>query len=190
MEKQAMGIFDVFNKISAVPRTDLVWITSAAKQKGAVDYLTKNRPDLCVAWFEQTQRTFNRHLNEENHLNIEIKLAGSMRLYDLNNKTAVFLEHYPVYSKEANLLSEYRPAHVCFLNSLDDPLFQLFGGNIASLMRGLGLGEDEYIENDMVRNAVMKAQKKLEKKFRDDFYARSGEEWMEMFRTYHQQHLR
>jgi hypothetical protein len=186
VENQAMGIFDVFNKISAVPRTDLVWITSAAKQKGALDYLTKNRPDLCLAWFEQTQRTFNRHLNEENHMNIEIKLAGSMRLFDLNKKTAVFLEHYPVYSKEANLLSEYRPDHVCFLNSLDDSIFQLFGGNVASLMRGLGLGEDEYIENDMVGNAVMKAQKKLEKKFRDDFYARSGEEWMEMYRTYHQ----
>ncbi len=41
-----------------------------------------------------------------------------------------------------------------------------------------------------ISNAVMKAQKKLEKKFRDDFYARSSEEWMEMYRTYHQQRLR
>jgi hypothetical protein len=60
-------------------------------------------------------------------MNIE-SISRIHAVFDLNKKTAVFLEHYPVYSKEANLLSEYRPDRVCFLNSLDDPILQLFGG--------------------------------------------------------------
>jgi hypothetical protein len=185
-----MGIFSLFNKNSVVPRTDLVWITSAAKLKGTLDYLAKNSADLCVAWFEETHRVFNRYLIEENNIHIEIKMAESLRLYDLNNKTAVFLEHHPVYTKEAGLLSDNKPANVCFMNSLDDTIFQLFGGNIANLMRSMGLEDDQYIENSLVSTSVIKAQKKLEKNIREDFHARSGEEWMDRYRTYYQQHMR
>lgn len=185
-----MGIFSLFSKTGSVPRTDLIWITAAAKLKGTPACLGNNRPDLCIAWFEETERTYNRILNEENQMNIGIKMAGSLRSFDCSGKTAVFLEHYPLYSREAALIEDYRPARVCFMNSLDDPLFQLFGGNIASLMRSLGLGEEEFIENDMVSNAVIKAQKKVEKRIRDDFYARSGQEWIETYRTYHGQRSR
>lgn len=179
-----MGIFDLFKKTGPVPRTDLVWITAAAKLKWAPDYLTKDRPDLCIAWFEETRQAFNRRLNEDNRMNIEIQLAGSLGAFDCKGRTAFFLEHYPLYSREADLLVKCMPARVCFMNSLDDPLFQLFGGNIASLMRSLGLGEEEFVENDMVSNAVMKAQKKTEKKIRHDFHARSGREWIDAYRTY------
>ena len=51
-------------------------------------------------------------------------------------------------------------------------------------------GEEDFIENDMVSNAVIKAQKKVEKRIRDDFYARSGQEWIETYRTYHGQRFR
>jgi hypothetical protein len=184
-----MGIFSLFNKKPIVPRTDLVWLTSAAKCKGILDYLKKNRIDLCVAWFEETQRAFNRYLNEENHMNIEIKMAESLRLYDLNNKTAVFLEHYPLYTREANLLSDNKPENVCFMNSLDDTFFQLYRGNMTKLMQSMGLEEDQYIEDGLVSKAVIQAQKRLDKKIRDDFHARSAEEWMDRFRTYYQQHM-
>ncbi len=184
-----MGIMDLFNRDAAIQRIDLVWLHRAAKLKGAVDYLAKNKTDLCVAWFEETQLIFNRFF-EENHINIPIRMADSLRLYDLNGKTAVFLEHYPVYSREANLLSTNKPAQVCFMNSLDDTFFRLFGGKIEKLMRAMGVGEDENIESPMISATVIRAQKKLEKKVRDDFHARSGEEWMERYRTYWQHHLR
>jgi len=185
-----MGIFNLFNKEPAISRTDLIWINYAAKLNGTRDYLSKNKTDLCVAWFEETHRGFTRFLNEENHMNIGISMAGSLRLYDLGGKNAVFLEHYPLYKKEADLLSNYKPASVCFMNSLDDALFQIFGGNIAALMRGMGLGEEEYIENSMVTSSVIKAQKKVEKKIREDFYVRSGQEWIDRYRSYYQHHQR
>ena len=185
-----MGKFNLFNKNSLVPRTDLVWLTSAEKLRGTRDYLAKNKTDLCVAWFEETHRLFNRYLNEENHINIEIKMVETLRLYDLNNKTAVFLEHYPGYNREENLLSDNKPAHVCFMSSLDDTFFQLFRGYMDKLVRNMGLEEGQCIEHRMVSNAVIKAQKGLDKQIPNDFNARSGEEWMNRFRTYYEQHKR
>jgi hypothetical protein len=188
-----MGIFDLFKKNQVVPRIDFVWFSSAAKLNGTLDYLSKNRPDLCVAWFEETHRVFNRCFNEERHMNIEIKMAKYLRPHDLNNKNVVFLEHYPLYTREANLLSDNRynkPAYLCFMCSLDDTFFHLYRGSIEKIVRSLGLGEYDYIESRMVSNAVITAQKKLDKKIREDFNARSGEEWMEMYRTYYKQHRR
>jgi hypothetical protein len=184
-----MGIFSLSGN-SAVQRTDLVWLTQAAKLKGTLDYLAKNRTDMCIAWFEETYRAYKQFVNEENQVTIEITLAESLAPYHLNDKNAVFLEHYPLYAKEANLLSEMKAANVCFMNSLDDAIFQLFGGNIAQMMRGMGLEEGQYIENKMVSSAVMRAQKKVEKNNRDVFYARSGSEWLEQYRTFSQQRRR
>ncbi len=183
-----MGIFNLLNKNPVIPRTDLVWATQAGKLKGTRDYLKKNRADLCVAWFAETHRAFSRGLNEENGMNIEIRMADSLRLYDLNNKTAVFLEHYPVFTKEENLLLNNKPAEVCFMNSLDDILFQIFRGNIAKMMAAMGLKEDEYIESGMVTGTIMKAQKKMERQVRQDFNARSAQEWMNSYGTYYRQH--
>ncbi len=184
-----MRILELFNRDAAIPRIDLVWLNRAAKLKGAVNYLAQNRTDLCVAWFEETQLIFNRCF-EENHITIPIKMADSLGLYDLNKKITVFLEHYPLYSREAHVLSKNKPQSICFMNSLDDTFFRLFGGKIEKLMRAMGIGEDENIESPMISATVIRAQKKIEKKACDDFHARSGEEWMERYRTYCQHHLR
>lgn len=185
-----MGIFNLFKKNTSVPRIDLVWLASAAKYKGTLDHLKQNRTDLCVAWFEETQQAFNRYLNEENHLGIDIKMAESLSMYDLNNKNIVFLEHYPVYTREENLLSTYRPSHVCFMNSLEDTLFLLFKGKINTVMQAMGLEQDQYIESDMVSNAVIKAQKKLEKSIPSDFNVHSAKEWMDRYRSHYRLRMR
>ncbi len=185
-----MGIFNLFKKNTSVPRVDLVWLTSEAKLKGTLDYLKQNRTDLCVAWFVETQQAFNRHVNEENHMNIEIKMAESLRMYDLNNKSAVFLEHYPAYTREENLLATNRPSHICFMNSPEDTLFLLFEGKIRSIMQAMGVEQDQYIESDMVSSAVIKAQKKIEKRIPNDFNVRSSREWMDRFRAHYEMRLR
>jgi hypothetical protein len=185
-----MSIFSLFNQNAVVPRTDLVWINRDAKLKGTLDYLSKNRADLCVSWFEETQSRFKHWLNEENHLNIEIKMAEFLVPYHLDNKCVIFLEHNPVYSGEAKLLSEIKASQLCFLNSLDDPLFQIFGDSIAKLMRSLGIAEDQYIEHKMVSKAVINAQKKVEKNIRDIFYARSGAEWLQQYRIFYQSRIK
>lgn len=185
-----MGIFNLFSKNDVMPRTDLVWINQNAKIKGTLDYLSKDRADLCIAWFEETHSKFKHWLNDENHLNIEIKMAESLVPYHLDNKCVFFLEHNPVYSREANLLSEIKASRICFLNSLDDPLFQIFGDSIAQLMRSLEIAEDQYIEHKMVSKAIINAQKKVEKNIRDVFYARSGADWLKQYKLFYQSRIK
>jgi len=176
-----MGIFSIFSKNSEAPRTDRVWMTSATKLKGCMDYLKENRPDLCIAWFEDTYKMFNRYLNEENNMNIEIRMAAPMHTHQLENRRVVFLEHYPLYKKEAHLLSEKNAAGICFMNALDNTIFQLFGGNIEKMMRGMGVEENDYIESGLVSKSIISAQKRLEKNVPNDFYARSGSEWLQNY---------
>ena len=184
-----MGIFNLFGKKSASPRTDIIWMTSKAMLNGCIKFLTENKPDMYIAWFEDTAEKFNRFLNEENNMNITIKIATSLQPYHLDNKKILILEHYPLYSKEDYLLTGNKPLKIYFINSLDDTIFQIFGGNIAQVMKSMGLEENDSIENSLLSKSIVNAQKRLEKKVPDDFYARTGEEWLYNYRTYFQQNI-
>jgi hypothetical protein len=184
-----MGIFDFLTGKKAAPKTDIVWINREAMYKSCAGFISEYKPDIYIAWFNDTVENFNRLLNEEKGMNIQIKTGGALQPYHLDNKKILFLEHYPLYSKEIYLLTGNRPVKICFINSLDDVIFQLFGGNIASIMRGLGLDENEYIENTLVSKSIINAQKRLEKKVSNDFHARSAEEWLNNYRIYFQQNI-
>ena len=180
-----MGLSDIFIRRPAAPRADLVWITRDAMLKCTLKFISGNKTDICVAWFDDTRERMHRFLNEENSVKIEIKSASSLQPYHLERKRVLFFEHYPLYTRESRLLSGCNAAGITFMSSFDDIILRMFGGNISGLMRRLGLEEDQYIESPMVSRAIIRAQKKLEKKVRDDFYVRSGEEWMNSYVMMH-----
>jgi len=184
-----MGIFSFFGNKSMAPKTDIIWITDKAMLNGCIKFFPEYKADMYIAWFDDTAEKFSRFLNEENNMNISIKTTKNLQSYQLDNKKIIFLEHYPLYSKEDNLLRSSSPVNVCFINSLDDGIFQIFRSNIANLMRTLGLDENEYIENPLVSKSIVNAQKRLEKKVKDDFYARSSEEWFYNYRINFQQNV-
>lgn len=178
-----MGIFSLFSRNSQAPCTDLVWLTPEAKLRGTLKYISENKPGLCIAWFDDTRDRFYRCLNEENNMNIDIKSGSFLQPYHLENKNVVFLEHYPLYTKEAALLSGSNAASISFMNSFDDPVLKIFGSNITDIMRRLGLEEDQAVESPLVSRAIINARKRIEKKVRNDFHARSGAEWLEKYRS-------
>ena len=177
-----MSILSMFNINPAATRIDHVWLTDAAMMKGIIKHLSENKTDLCIAWFEDTREKFNRFLNTENHMNMQITMAESLTPQSLDNRIVVFLEHYPLHAKESALLSGKKAAKIFFMSSLEDVIFQLFGGNIAGMMRSMGLPEDEFIESGLVSSAITRAQKRLQKKVKNDFHARSGAEWMHWYK--------
>ena len=99
-----MGILDFFSVKSAFPRTDIVWINRDAMYKNCAGFISEYRPDICIAWFTDAAERFNRLLNNEKKMNIQIKTAETLQTYHLDNKTVLFLEHYPLYSREDQLL--------------------------------------------------------------------------------------
>ncbi|HEU5292145.1 MAG TPA: hypothetical protein VFU05_15955, partial [Cyclobacteriaceae bacterium] len=66
-------------------------------------------------------------------------------------------------------------------SSLDEPLFQHFGGEkLIDTMKKLGMKEDEVIGHSFVTSAIRNAQKKLEKKVRIEKTANGAEEWFRL----------
>lgn len=178
-----MGLFDIFKNNQLSPRSDLTWQTQEAKSKGCIDFLKKNKVDVCVAWFENTRDQFNRLINTQNNLNIQIALASTLFPFSLENKIVLFLEHYPLYSKEENLLGKSKATKIWFFNSLEDPIMRVFSGNISKLMSSLGMDKDECLEHKLISKSIAGAQKRMEKKVLIDFHAKSGEDWIKQFQT-------
>jgi preprotein translocase subunit SecA len=64
------------------------------------------------------------------------------------------------------------------LSSLDEPLFQKFGGEkMIELMKQLGIKEDEVIGHSMTTKSIHRAQEKIAKHTQGDAGASSQEEW-------------
>jgi hypothetical protein len=175
-----MGLFDFFKK-SPVKRSDMVYQTREAKMAGCLQFIKYNKPDICIAWFDETFEQYNHLLNTENLLGIEIKMAKALFPYSLETKNVVFLEHYPLFSKEDNLLAGKKSGNVWFFSSFDDAVLKVFGSNISSVMKRMGMAEDECIEHPMISKSIINAQKKMESKSRYDFQAKSGDEWILQF---------
>jgi hypothetical protein len=178
-----MGLFNAFKGSKSTPRIDMVYQTIEAKAKGCLEFLANNKIDLCVAWFENTRNEFTNLFESKPGLNIKISMATTLFPFSLDNKNVLFLEHYPLFSKEDNLLGKSRANNVWFINSLEDPIMKIFGVNISKMMEALGLGKDEFIEHKLVAKSIVNAQKKLEKGILTDFFAKSGDEWLKQFQA-------
>jgi len=99
------------------------------------------------------------------------------------NSSFLFVEHYPIFSKEEAILNKIdllteNKGVVWFYDSLDDPLLHVFGSdNIKVMMQRFGLKENESIEHSLVTKSISNAQKKIEKKITNDSEAISQDAW-------------
>ena len=65
-------------------------------------------------------------------------------------------------------------------NSLDEALFKQFGSDkIISLMKMLGMKEEEAIEHELVSKSILKAQDKIALKVTTEMTANSQKEWID-----------
>ena len=170
--------FNFFKSKSAEPKiTDLIWIHASAKQRGFIE-LIKQYPDAVVAgWFNDTISAFQQVLQSEQP-ELVVRDIRQLVSPQVENKHVIVLEHYPLCSKEEQLWQHWKPAAMYILNSLDEPLFNYFGGeNAAMLMGKMGMKEYEAIDHPMVSRALRNAQQKLEKQVLNEHTAVSQEEW-------------
>ncbi len=170
--------FNFFKSKSAEPKiTDLIWIHSAAKQKGFIKLLEQYPDAIIAGWFNETISLYQAVL-QSGHPEIVIRNIRQLVSPQVEYKRVMVLEHYPLYSREEQLWQYWKPTGIYILNSLDEPLFNYFGGeNAATLMGKMGLKETEAIEHPMVSSALKNAQQKLEKQVLNEHIASSQEEW-------------
>lgn len=175
-----MGLFNFSQKKKSAPIKDMIWISQLAKQNGCLRFI-KEHPDVVVAaWFDETEESFNQFLNQQNGLGIEILQVKSMHSSQVSEKDLVFLEHYPLREKEEEIIANLNTKGVYILSSLDEPLFNQFGGDrVIELMKKLGMKEDEMIEHPMITKAIENAQHKLAQKVTFENVATSAKEWFE-----------
>lgn len=95
----------------------------------------------------------------------------------------LFLGHYPLPSKENKFLEKLMPVKslvITFYSSLDEPSFEIFGGErMTGLMEKLGMKDEEAIEHAMVTQSMKRAREKIEEKVKFEFEASSEKEWFQ-----------
>jgi hypothetical protein len=174
-----MGLFN-FSKKEATPAIqDMIWMSQTAKLNGCLK-LVQQQDVVVVGWFSDTVDLFNKFLNEQNRLGVEILQARSVMAIQAGNKKLILLEHYPLLKKEIDFIANINPPQVIVLSSLDEPLFEQFGSDkIIQMMKSLGMKDDEMIQHPMITKAIAQAQNKLEKKVVVENSANSSKEWFE-----------
>lgn len=159
---------------------DLVWLRAKAKLHGLLNLLEEHPDALVLAWFEGTVDEYTRRLADSGRI-YPVRSVRLITASEVQDKTVIFLEHYPLRSKEEQLMQNWAPQQVLVLNALEEPLFQRFGGaRLMELMKKMGMEEYEQIQHPMITRSIAQAQRKLDKMLKGrDILAGSLEEWFE-----------
>lgn len=182
VRKNNMGILDFFGKKTHLPKTkDLVWKSIAAKFKACQSIMEQYPGAVWLAWFPQSISDLKQFCLANGLSCPDVKTARNFQSIGPDNKTIVFLEHFPLPDEENEILSKFMNSEIIFLNGLDEALFRQFGGDrIIGLMDKLGMAEDEKIEHQMISNSIKNAQEKIQKKVQFPNQANSAGDWFKI----------
>jgi len=171
-------MFGMFSKKQKpVPVTDLVWMNEKAKKLGLLQVLKEKPGAILCAWFDETAGIFEQFLKDQQ---VEIPVYTQRQLHRsiAEGKTVIFLEHYPLFTKEQEIFASLSGSPIIIFSSFEEPLLQQFGGDrIQFLMRAMGGKEEEPVSHKLISLSLHKAQQKLEKKIAYEQGAVSMTEW-------------
>lgn len=170
-------MFGLFKKDSPSAKVnDQIWMSSDAKWNACKKMQAVNPGCLWVAWFEATASELLAHVPGAN-----VMIAEKINA-PLNDKSMIiFVEHFPIAEREQNLFLRMNLTEVPVLSSLDEPLFQLFGGErTIKIMQRLGTKDDEVISHSMITKSINRAQAKIKSVVRYVKPATSAKEWFEL----------
>lgn len=157
--------------------TDRIFISTIAKTNAIIEKVHHHSNLIIITWFDDSFRQLEDAIRSGNP-NVEIYSAKQIAAHDIQNKDVLFFEHYPLASKEDELLEKLQLRDAVFYSALDEPLFQHFGSDkIISLMQKMGFSENEAIEHSMVSNAIRNGQEKISKEIIVEHSAQSQTEW-------------
>ncbi len=176
-------LFNLFGKKEekdeAAVFVDRAYVSTAAKMNACAELAQKESDRLFICWFADTAVKFKEFFRQqgldENMVTETHHLHGSK----LQNKKPVFVEHYPLHTKELELIKHWDATNIIVYSALDEPLFKHFGSDkIIPLMKMMGMKEDEMIENNLVSKSILKGQQKIAEQVSFDQSAGSQEDWM------------
>ncbi|MGZ8560358.1 MAG: hypothetical protein ACXWV3_02120 [Flavisolibacter sp.] len=154
---------------------DLVFVSASAKQNAITHFLSRQPGCLLLIWLEESYEEACQLLPG---MKDRILIAREVTGNQLQHSDFIFYEHHPLLQKENEWLTDHQVKEVIFYSSLDEPLFIYAGGeNIASLVRKLGLQEEEAISHPLISKSINNARKKIHEKIIAEAPARSQQEW-------------
>jgi hypothetical protein len=159
--------------------TDRTYMSETAKLNACVA-LAKAQPDtLFICWFSETLKKFKTIFAEHQLDEMKVIDAKNMHSGMMQNKNAVFAEHYPLHEKELALVEHWPLEKIIVYSFMDEPLFKHFGSEkMIPLMKLLGMKEDEVIEHSFVTKSIIKGQGKIAAIVCTEQLANSQEEWL------------
>ncbi len=160
--------------------TDKTYMSVTAKTNACIA-LAKAQPDtLFICWFTETLKELRTVFAEHELDETKVMDAKNMHSGMLQNKNAVFAEHYPLHEKELALVEHWPLEKIVVYSAMDEPLFKHFGSEkMIPLMKLLGMKEDEVIEHSFVSKSIIKGQGKIAVLVVTEQLANSQEEWLE-----------
>jgi hypothetical protein len=170
--------------------TDLVKELSSAKKPVYIFYFFEESRNFLKDMLSKEYLSFNEVSTEAMNSGTDVYFIKAHTfnpsLFKFNNvKTVYCLDHYPLYSVFSKLVSSLEemtsPPELITYGGLDEPLLLAFGGEkVQELMKGMGLGESEIVEHNMIISSIESAQKKIEEKVTLESKAHSPSEWFRL----------
>jgi len=158
---------------------DRAYVSTAAKMKACADLAKKEPNYVFICWFADTSVQFKEFFRQQGLDENLVTETHFLHASKLLNKIPVFVEHYPLHSKELDLIKNWDTKSIVVYSALDEPLFKHFGSDkLIPLMKMLGMKEDEVIEHSMVTKSIIKGQEKIAEQITLEQLSDSQEEWM------------
>lgn len=159
---------------------DRAYITTASKMKACAELARKEPNHLFICWFADTAVKFKEFFKQEGLDENLVTETHHLHGAKLQNKTPVFVEHYPLHAKEIELIKNWNAEKIIVFSAMDEPLFKHFGSEkLIPLMKMMGMKEDEVIEHNMVSKSIIKGQEKIAEQVNSEQSASSQAGWME-----------
>jgi len=141
---------------------DRAYVTTAAKMNACAALARKEPDRLFICWFADTAVKFKEFFSQQGLDENLITEIHHLYASKLLNRKPVFVEHYPLHTKELQLIRNWDAEKIIVFSAMDEPLFKHFGSEkLIPLMKMLGMKEDEVIEHNMVSKSILKGQEKI-----------------------------
>lgn len=158
---------------------DRAYMTTEAKLNACSALAKENEQIIFVAWFPDTLKLFRHHFTEQGLNESRVTEARTLNASQLHSYTPVFVEHYPIHSKEENFVKNWEMKNIIVYSAMDEPLFRHFGSEkLIPFMKMMGMKEHEVIEHAMVSKSIINGQHKIEEQVKVEQPALSQKEWM------------
>jgi len=197
-----MGLFDWFNSTpsNVTILEDVIWMKNQARLNGITRALSQivakpagTAAVIAVAHFQEMLgqlREIAAQLEAPELITVcaadllERHAADWRRLNESDSIHILVGERHPLPAHDERVLDFARglpcQSHIVHHLSLADPMMRTFNGEwVESILKRLGMAEDEAIESKLVARQIKKAQIKIASQAVGDSPADSAESWME-----------